>query len=58
MLVLLVTGILEMFYYVTNPQEAALSVQRITYHVPYGWLIRNLRYWAAQLLLIFASLHA
>jgi quinol-cytochrome oxidoreductase complex cytochrome b subunit len=56
-LVLLVTGILEMFYYVPNPQEAALSVQRITYHVPYGWLIRNLHYWAAQLLLIFASLH-
>ncbi|GAB4504405.1 MAG: hypothetical protein Fur0043_13990 [Anaerolineales bacterium] len=57
MLVLLVTGILEMFYYVPNPQEAALSVQTITYHVPFGWLIRNLHYWAAQLLLIFASLH-
>ncbi len=57
MLVLLVTGILEMFYYVPNPQEAALSVQRITYHIPFGWLIRNLHYWSAQLLLIFASLH-
>ena len=57
MLVLGVTGILEMFYYVPNPEKAALSVQTITYHVPFGGFIRNLHYWAAQLLLIFASLH-
>jgi quinol-cytochrome oxidoreductase complex cytochrome b subunit len=57
MLVLGVTGILEMFYYVPNPEKAALSVQTLTYHVPFGGFIRNLHYWAAQLLLIFASLH-
>jgi quinol-cytochrome oxidoreductase complex cytochrome b subunit len=46
-----------LFYYVPNPQEAALSVQTITYHVPFGGLIRNLHYWAAQLLLIVAGIH-
>jgi len=57
MLILGVTGILEMFYYVPNPQEAALSVQAITYHVPFGGFIRNLHYWAAQLLLIVSAIH-
>src|SRR5512138_3181261 len=56
-LVLGVTGILESFYYVPNPQEAALSVQTITYHVPFGGFIRNLHYWSAQLLLIVAAVH-
>ncbi len=57
MLVLGVTGILELFYYIPNPQEAALSVQTITYHVPFGGFIRNLHYWSAQLLLIVAAVH-
>jgi quinol-cytochrome oxidoreductase complex cytochrome b subunit len=57
MLILGLTGILEMFYYAPNPQEAALSVQTIAYHVPFGWLIRNLHYWAAQLLLIVSAVH-
>ena len=57
MLVLGVTGILEMFYYIPNPQEAALSVQTLTYHVPFGGFIRNLHYWSAQLLLIVAAIH-
>jgi len=57
MLILGVTGILEMFYYVPNPEEAALSVQAITYHVPFGGFIRNLHYWAAQLLLIVSAIH-
>ncbi len=57
MLIIGVTGILEMFYYIPNSQEAALSVQMITYHVPFGGLIRNLHYWAAQLLLIVTAVH-
>ena len=57
MLILGVTGILEMFYYVPNPEEAALSVQTITYHVPFGGFIRNLHYWSAQLLLIVSAVH-
>lgn len=57
MLILGVTGILEMFYYIPNPEEAALSVQTITYHVPFGGFIRNLHYWSAQLLLIVSTIH-
>lgn len=57
MLILGITGILEMFYYVPNPAEAALSVQTLTYHVPFGGFIRNLHYWAAQLLLIVSAIH-
>jgi len=57
MLILGATGILEMFYYIPNPEEAALSVQTITYHVPFGGFIRNLHYWAAQLMVIFVVGH-
>ncbi|MBN8582629.1 MAG: cytochrome bc complex cytochrome b subunit [Anaerolineae bacterium] len=56
-LILGITGILEMFYYVPNPAEAALSVQTLTYHVPFGGFIRNLHYWSAQLLLIVSAIH-
>jgi cytochrome b6 len=56
-LVLGLTGVLEMFYYIPNPQEAALSVQTITYHVPFGGFVRNLHYWSAQLLLIVTAIH-
>jgi len=57
MLILGVTGMLEMFYYSPHPSEAALSVQSITYHVPFGWLIRNLHYWSAQILLVVSAVH-
>ncbi len=56
-LILGLTGVLEMFYYIPNPQEAALSVQTITYHVPFGGFVRNLHYWSAQLLLIVSAIH-
>lgn len=51
------TGILEMFYYVPTPEEAGLSIQKLTYLVPFGGLVRNLHYWSAQLLVIFSALH-
>jgi len=57
MLVLGLTGILEAFYYSPNPQEAALSVQTITYLVSFGGLVRNLHYWSAQLLILVAGIH-
>ncbi len=56
-LILLLTGILEMFFYVPLPERAALSVQEITFLVPYGALIRGLHFWAAQCLLLAAGLH-
>jgi len=56
-LLLVITGILEMFFYVPSPGEAAESVQTLAFLVPYGWLVRNLHYWAAQLLVVVAIIH-
>jgi quinol-cytochrome oxidoreductase complex cytochrome b subunit len=56
-LVLIITGIVEMFYYVPVPEYAALSVQTLTYLVPFGGLVRSLHYWAAQLLVLVALVH-
>lgn len=56
-IILGISGILEMFYYVPTPDQAARSVQTITYLVPMGGFIRNLHYWAGQLLLIIIGLH-
>ncbi len=56
-LVVIATGILEMFYYVPTPEGAAESVQTIAYLVPFGWLVRNLHYWGAQALIAAAAVH-
>lgn len=54
---LMVTGILEVFYYIPSAEEANRSVQVITYLVPYGSLVRGIHYWAGQLLLGTTILH-
>ena len=56
-LVLVVTGAFEMFFYVPTPAEAAFSIQTLTYLVPFGGLLRNLHFWSAQLLLIISAIH-
>ncbi len=56
-LVLAATGILELFYYVPTPDQAPLSVQTIAYLVPFGGLLRNLHFWAAQLLVVVSGVH-
>ena len=55
--VLFVTGMLEMFYYVPTPEQAALSVQTLTFHVPFGALVRNMHFWAGQAQVITALMH-
>ena len=57
MLILGITGILEMFYYIPTPEKAAISVETIVTFVPLGALVRNLHYWAAQLLVIVVLIH-
>jgi quinol-cytochrome oxidoreductase complex cytochrome b subunit len=52
-----ITGILEVFYYIPTPEHAGLSVQTISYLVPFGGLIRNLHFWSAQLLLVVSAIH-
>jgi quinol-cytochrome oxidoreductase complex cytochrome b subunit len=56
-LVLGFTGILEIFFYIPTPAEAALSVQTLAYLVPFGGLVRNLHFWAAQFLVFVSALH-
>jgi quinol-cytochrome oxidoreductase complex cytochrome b subunit len=56
-LVLLITGLLEMFYYIPTPEKAAISVETIVSFVPLGAFVRNLHYWSAQLLVIVALIH-
>jgi quinol-cytochrome oxidoreductase complex cytochrome b subunit len=56
-MVLLVTGILEMFYYIPQPDQATISVQTIASFIPFGGLIRNLHFWGAQALVIVLVIH-
>lgn len=56
-LVLVVTGILLMLYYRPTTAEAYKSVVLITNVVPYGWLIRGLHHWAANLMVLMVMLH-
>lgn len=57
MSVLIITGTLEIFFYIPTTGEAATSIQTITYLVPFGSLVRNLHFWSAQLLLVISSVH-
>jgi cytochrome b6 len=45
----IVTGILLTFYYKPTPEGAHESIIVITNEVPFGWLIRSLHEWAANL---------
>jgi quinol-cytochrome oxidoreductase complex cytochrome b subunit len=56
-LILLVTGLLEVYYYVPTPEQAAISVETITTLIPFGSLIRNLHFWSAQFLVIVMTVH-
>jgi quinol-cytochrome oxidoreductase complex cytochrome b subunit len=56
-LILGITGILEVFYYIPTPDGAALSIQTLTFLVPFGGLVRNLHFWAAQFLVIVSLIH-
>jgi quinol-cytochrome oxidoreductase complex cytochrome b subunit len=54
---LIVTGVPLTFVYVPTAVSAGESIRTITYIAPYGWLLRNLHYWAALLLVGMSSLH-
>ena len=56
-LTLIVSGVPLMFVYVPTSASAAASIRTITFVAPYGWLLRNLHYWAAGLLLLTGGLH-
>lgn len=56
-LVLGITGVIEMFLYVPTPEGAHESIRQIAYLAPYGWLLRNMHFWAGQLMVGTVILH-
>lgn len=52
-----VTGILLLVYYRPTPQDAFESVQFIMTRVAYGWLIRSIHSWSANLMILSAFIH-
>ena len=51
------TGVLLLLYYKPSAAEAYESVQYIVTQVEFGWLIRNLHSWSANLLIAVAFAH-
>lgn len=56
-LVQIVTGVMLMLYYRPGAEEAFESVELIITTVPFGWLIRSLHSWSANLMVFFAVMH-
>jgi len=56
-LVQVCTGVLLMLYYRPSAEEAFESVEFIMTVVPFGWLIRSIHSWSANLMVFFALLH-
>ena len=56
-LVQIVTGVMLMLYYRPGADEAFESVEMIMTTVPFGWLIRSLHSWSANLMVFFALIH-
>ncbi len=52
-----VTGILLLFYYKPGAAEAFESVKLITTRVQFGWLIRSIHSWSANLMIFSAFIH-
>jgi cytochrome b6 len=51
------TGILLLLYYQPTPEDAFESVQYIVTQVRFGWLIRSVHSWSANLLVFTAFVH-
>jgi cytochrome b6 len=56
-LIQVVTGILLLFYYRPTTTEAFESVQFIMTKVEFGWLIRSVHSWSANLMILAAFIH-
>lgn len=56
-IILLCTGMLQMFMYTPTPEHAYQSVVAMQTEVPFGRLIRNLHHWSANLFIVSAALH-
>jgi len=51
------TGVLLLFHYRPTTAEAYTSIVNITNNVPFGWLVRGLHHWGANLMVVAVLLH-
>src|SRR5260221_178043 len=56
-LVLTITGVFLMFYFVPEQRTAYLNIQQIQSAVAFGNLVRNMHRWAAHLMVVTVTLH-
>ncbi len=56
-LILIVTGVLLMFYYVPSTEQAYNNMKDLQFVVSVGLVMRNMHRWAAHLMVIFVLLH-
>ncbi len=56
-LIQVMTGIMLMLYYRPSADQAFESVEFIMTTVPFGWLIRSIHSWSANLMVFFAFIH-
>ena len=57
LVVLIVTGVLLVQFYLPDPTQANQSVRTIATTVPGGEFVRGIHYWAAQAMYVLAGLH-
>ncbi|MDH3495637.1 MAG: cytochrome bc complex cytochrome b subunit [Gemmatimonadota bacterium] len=53
----ILTGVLLLFYYRPSAEEAYESIQFLMTEVQFGWLIRSIHAWAANLMIFMLFLH-
>src|SRR6476660_5945235 len=51
------TGVLLMLYYRPSGDEAFESIEFLVGTVPFGWLVRSIHAWSANLMVFFAVAH-
>ncbi|MFZ3062436.1 MAG: cytochrome b N-terminal domain-containing protein, partial [Actinomycetota bacterium] len=56
-LVQVITGVILTIYYVPSVEKAYASVYYISNFVNYGWLVRSIHFWSANLMVIFIFMH-
>jgi ubiquinol-cytochrome c reductase cytochrome b subunit len=53
----IISGIIQLFYYVPTTDHAYNSVSYLRTQVPFGWLVHNMHYWGANAMVFLVALH-
>src|SRR5512140_647350 len=51
------TGIIQILYYVPTIDHAYDSISYLRTEVAFGWLVHNLHYWGANIMVVLVALH-